>query len=176
MQRIGSFLGHSVPRVQAAEAKRPNRGHAMSKKHIFLSYCHDNATEIARLRNDLVAAGASVWWDQDIKGGQDWKFEIRRAMKNAYAVVLCLSAESEKRSASGIYPEALDAVSAYREYAPGSIFLIPVRLSDCEIPPIELDGTRTLDRLQYIDLFPAEKHTVGLQKLVQAISDASSRP
>ena len=176
IQRIGNFLGHSAPRIEAAEAKRPNRGPAMSKKHIFLSYCRDNATEVARLRNDLIAAGESVWWDQDIKGGQDWKFEIRNAMKNAYAVVLCLSAESEKRSASGIYPEALDAVSAYREYAPGSIFLIPVRLSDCEIPPIELDGTRTLDRLQLIDLFPAGKYAVGLQKLVQAIGDAPNHP
>src|SRR5689334_9700214 len=108
----------------------------MKKKHVFLSYCRDNMDQVARLRGDLSAAGESVWWDQDIQPGQDWKLEIRQAMKDAYAVVLCFSKESQARNRSGIYPEALDAISAYREYAPGSIFLIPVRLSECEIPPL----------------------------------------
>src|SRR6202035_1408271 len=85
---------------------------AIAKKHVFLSYCHDNIDEVARLREELIKAGEAVWWDQDIKGGQDWKFEIRKAMKNAYAVVLCLSQESESRVTSGIYQEALDAIDA----------------------------------------------------------------
>jgi hypothetical protein len=136
----------------------------MPKKHVFLSYCHDNRSEVRQLRDDLTRAGESVWWDQDIQPGQDWVFEIRQAMKNAYAVVLCLSKESEARATSGIYPEAVDAIRSYREYAPGSIFLIPVRLSDCQIPPIEIDGTRTLDRLQYQDLFPPSKYAAGTQK------------
>jgi hypothetical protein len=128
------------------------------------------------LRNDLVAAGEAVWWDEDIHPGQDWKFEIRKAMNNAYAVLLCLSRESEARTASGIYPEALDAINLYREYAPGSIFLIPVRLSPCTIPPVEIDGTRTLDRLQYQDLFPASRYAEGIQKLLAAIRATPHHP
>jgi len=131
----------------------------MAKKHVFLSYCRDNTAEAAQLREKLIASGEVVWWDQDIKAGQDWKYEIRKAMNNAYAVVFCISKETDARTTSGIYPEALDAIAIYRECAPGSIFLIPVRLSECEIPPIEIDTTRTLSRLQYVDLFPTANYT-----------------
>jgi hypothetical protein len=150
--------------------------HAILRNHVFLSYCRENAAEVAQLRQDLIAAGEAVWWDQDIKPGQDWKLAIRTAIRNAYAVVLCLSAESEARTTAGIYPEAADAITAYREYAPGSIFLIPVRLSDCEIPPIEIDGTRTLDRLQFVDLFPAGAYPAGIKKLLEAIQATPYHP
>jgi tetratricopeptide (TPR) repeat protein len=123
-----------------------------------------------------MAAGEDVWWDQNIKPGQDWKFEIRQAMKIAYAVLLCLSRESGARETSGIYPEAMDAINLYREYAPGTIFLIPVRFSDCEIPSIEIDGTRTLDRLQYQDLFPSSKYAAGVRNLLEAIRETPHHP
>jgi len=147
-----------------------------AKKHVFLSYCHDNRDEVARLRSDLIAAGESVWWDEDILPGEDWKFAIRTAMKDSYAVVLCLSAEIEARSQSGVYPELLDAINFYRELNPGSIYLIPARLSSCEIPPVELDATRTLDRLQYLDLFPGAQRTTGLQRLLAALRKTPGRP
>ena len=88
----------------------------MSKQHLFLSYCRDNANQVHRLHDELIAAGEQVWWDQEILLGQDWKLEIRKAMRDAYAVVLCLSAETVGRIISGIYPEILDAIAAYREY------------------------------------------------------------
>lgn len=148
----------------------------MDKKHVFISYCHDNAAEVRHLRDQLIAAGEGVWWDGDIKGGQDWKYEIRTAMGAAYAVVLCLSEESDARITSGVYPEIADAISAYREYAPGNVFLIPVRLSECGIPSIEIDGTRTLDRLQYIDLYPRSLYTANVQKLLESIRQAPFHP
>ncbi|HLJ26107.1 MAG TPA: toll/interleukin-1 receptor domain-containing protein [Candidatus Angelobacter sp.] len=123
-----------------------------------------------------MAAGENIWWDGDIKPGQDWKFEIDQAMEDAYAVLLCLSEESAKRTTSGIYPEALNAIAYYREYRPGEIFIIPVRLSDCKIPPIEIDGTRRLNRIQFVDLFPAGKYSEGIQKLLEAIKDTSHHP
>jgi TIR domain len=150
--------------------------HLMAKKHVFLSYCCDNQAEIRQLRDELVAAGENVWWDEDIQPGQDWKLEIKHAMKDAYAVVLCLSTESAARETSGIYPEAMDAIELYRQYPPGTIFLIPVRLSKCEIPPVEIDSTKTLDRLQYQDLFPSSHYAAGIQKLLQAIRATPHHP
>ncbi len=97
-------------------------------------------------------------------------------MKDSYAVVLCLSKETDARATTGIFPEALDAIAAYREYAPGSIFLIPVRLSECTIPPIEIDATRTLDRLQRVDLFPAAEWSKGLQRLIKALQATPHHP
>ncbi|MEO0739777.1 MAG: TIR domain-containing protein, partial [Cyanobacteria bacterium J06649_12] len=148
----------------------------MAKKHVFLSYCRDNADEVRRFYSELIAAGETVWWDQNILPGQDWKLEIRKAMRDAYAVVLCLSAETADRITTGIYPEVLDAIRAYRTYAPGSVFLIPVRLSQCELPFIEIDDTRTLDRLQAVDLFPDANRGPGLQTLLKALQAAPNHP
>jgi len=144
--------------------------------HVFLSYCSDNLQDVATLRDELIGVGESVWWDQDILPGQDWQLEIRQAMNAAYAFVLCLSTESQARTTSGIYPEAMDAIKAYRQYKPGTVFLIPVRLSQCDIPPIEIDSTRTLDRLHYVDLFPAAKRGDGLTRLKAAIRAAPHHP
>jgi len=164
------------PLLIEAQPAPNSRSEPMPKKHVFLSYCHDNDTEVTQLRNDLIAAGEQIWWDKDILPGQDWKQEIRKAMRNAYTVVLCLSKELTTRVASGVYPEVLDAIAAYREYSPGGIFLIPIKLSECEVPLIEIDGTRTLDRLQFVDLHPPAKRASGLQQLVKSLKVASSRP
>jgi hypothetical protein len=131
---------------------------------------------VAKLREELIVAGETVWWDQDILPGQDWKQAIRQAIKDCYAVVLCLSKEVEGRDQSGLFPEALDAIAEYRQYAPGTVFLIPVRLSACEIPPFEIDANRLLDRLQCADLFPPSKRSSQLQRLVSALRAAPDHP
>jgi hypothetical protein len=148
----------------------------MAYKHVFLSYCHDNLDEVAELHKDLTRAREAVWWDQDVLPGQDWDYEIQAAIKDSYAVLLCLSKEALSRTTSGLYTEALTAVATLRKYKPGSIFLIPVRLSDCEIPAIEIDDTRRLDRLEYIDLFPAAGRDAALKKLVKAIQATPNHP
>jgi tetratricopeptide (TPR) repeat protein len=159
--------------TEPAKTEKVSEGtKSMSKKHLFLSYCRDNKAEVSKLRDNLIAAGEQVWWDQDILGGHDWKLEIRKAMRDAYAIVVCLSTETADRITSGVYTEVLDAIAAYREHAPGSIFLIPVRLSECDIPLIEIDGTRTLDRLNYVDLF----ETDGFDKLIRSIQASSLHP
>jgi DNA-binding Lrp family transcriptional regulator len=162
--------------AQSDGAFEERRSERVAKKHVFLSYCHDNAKEVGKLRDDLIAAGEAVWWDKDILPGEDWKFAIRQAMKNSYAVVFCFSKETEAREESGMFPEARDAIAAYRKYAPGSIFLIPVRLSKCTIPPFEIDDTEMLDDLQYVDLFPAAKWSAGLQRLIQALQATPHHP
>ena len=145
-------------------------------RHVFLSYSHENQEEVRQLREDLLNAGENVWWDQDIRGGQDWQQEIRKAMRDSYAVIVCFSKETEARTESGIYPELLEAIGTYRNYAAGEVFLIPVRLSECEIPLVEIDATRTLDRLQRIDLFPPERRDKGLNSLLDSIRASSRHP
>lgn len=156
-----------APRT-SERCRRPN------KHHVFLSYCHDDFEEVSKLRQSLLAAGESVWWDKEILPGADWKLAIRTAMKGSYAVVLCVSDALNERQTSGLFPEALDAIGMYREFAPDGRFIIPVRLSDCEVPAIEIDSVRTLDRLQYIDLFPDSKWSEGFQALAAALKQMRS--
>jgi hypothetical protein len=143
------------------------------KKHVFISYCHDNEKEVRRLCDDLVAAGENVWWDKkDILSGMDWKLEIKQAIQDSYAVIACFSEETDKRKQSGIYPELINAIEEYCKYPPGSIFLIPVRLSECIIPQIAINGFNALDSLQHVDLFPSETRPDGLNRLILSIQQA----
>lgn len=67
------------------------------------------------------------------------------------------------------------AIAIFRQYGPGQAFIFPVNLGDCEIPPIEIDDTRTLDRLQCIDLYPEKKRAAGVQKLLLSLKTAPGR-
>src|SRR5512135_2998636 len=136
---------------------------------VFISYCRGDFVEVSRLRADLTAHGIDVWWDKDILPGQDWKYEIREAMKRSHAIILCLSGQCLQRTSSFIYPEVYDAIAAYRERRPGEVFLIPVRFSECEIPSIEIDGSRTLDRLHFVDLFPPDRRDEGVRSILRTL-------
>jgi hypothetical protein len=103
-------------------------------------------------------------WDKP-RGERDHYHEIRRT----YAV---FSHDVAARHRSGIYPEALLAIEESRQLPPGSTYLIPVRLSECEIPPIELTPTRTLQDLHYEDLFPTDHRPAALARLLQSLAAA----
>jgi len=148
----------------------------MVKQHVFISYCRDNQSEVAKLRDDLIQAGEKVWWDQDILPGYNWESAINDAIKQCYAFVACLSKKAEARFQSGIYPEIDKAIERYRTYAPGKPFIILVRLSKCKIPSIKIDATSGLDKIQYVDLFPPSKRSAGLQKLIRAIQATPEHP
>ncbi|MBE9139948.1 toll/interleukin-1 receptor domain-containing protein [Nodosilinea sp. LEGE 07088] len=140
-----------------------------SSGHIFVSYCRDDYDQVLKLHHELEGEGLNVWWDQEILPGQNWKYEIQKAMKNSLAVIVCLSENLEKRISSGVYPEMADAIEAYRKLPPGSIYLIPVRLSECEVPPIPIDSVQTLNDIQHVDLFPNERRKLGLDKLLKSL-------
>jgi len=153
--------------------EKTKKREGIHKKHIFISYCHDNKDEVARLVEELKNAGESVWWDEDILGGRDWKEAIRMAMKDAMAVVVCLSPElTEERYHAGVYPEIRDAIATFRKYGPGHAFIFPIKLGKCDIPLIELDDTRTMDRLQSINLYPESKRAAGVRKLLASLAAA----
>jgi hypothetical protein len=163
-----------------AESAAPRHGAATqpgttSKKHVFLSYIHEDTSAVAQLRDDLLAHGEKVWWDRDNLIGLDVRDAIRRAMKESYAVVVCFSSNTDSRYESGIFPELADAIEAFRRYRPGIVFLIPVRLSTCTIPDAPIDATRGLADLQCCDLF-GEGRELGISDLVAALRRAPAHP
>ncbi len=148
----------------------------MAKKHVFLSYVRENRAGVEALRTDLIGRGETVWWDRDIPAGANWKLEIRKALKDAYGFVLCLSKAMEERVRSGAFPEIQDAIEIYRELAPGRIFIIPVRLDECEVPSFEIAATTMLDDLQFVDLFPASQRPDGVRRLVASLRACPGHP
>jgi hypothetical protein len=142
---------------------------------VFLSYAHDDKKRVESLRRELIARGLDAWWDGQILPGEDWELMIKTAIEESVAFVVCFSKNVDAKNRSGIFPEVLQALEIYRQLRPGSIFLIPVRLDDCEVPRFKIDGVRDLAKLQYENLFPDDRKSEAIDRLVRAVQQAADK-
>ncbi len=143
---------------------------------VFLSYCHENFDKAKQLHDELMKARIRVYWDEDdISGGRNWKQEIPKAIKRSNAVVLCLSKELEMRNNSGVYTEIDHAIECYKERPPDSIFLIPIRFSECKTPDYRINSSMKLSDIQHINIY-SEISSVqwkkALDKLIKSIRES----
>jgi len=60
-------------------------------RHVFISYCHEDADFVHVLEDQLNQSGISVWKDLDLRAGDNWHAEIESAIKGAAAVLVILS-------------------------------------------------------------------------------------
>lgn len=101
---------------------------------VFLSYAPDDRTTVQHLYHRLRDDGFQPWMDrEDLLPGQDWKIEIRKAIRQSGAVVVCLSSRAVTRSGQ-FQREMKQALEVYEEQPEGTIYLIPIKLDACDIP------------------------------------------
>jgi hypothetical protein len=125
---------------------------------IFLSYTRADEDKVEQLYQRLSAAGFKPWMDtKDILPGEDWEVAIRRAIRHSDFFLACLSANSVNRRGF-IQKEIKFALDIWQEMLDSDIYLIPVRLEDCETP----EGLR---KLMWVDLFAED----GWTRLLEAI-------
>jgi len=116
------------------------------KLKVFLCHSKDDKPEVRELYYRLVAEDFDVWMDEEkLMPGQDWDLEIRRAVSDTDAVVVCLS-NSTVTKAGYVQKEVRFALDVADRQPEGTIFLIPARLEDCAIPD-------RLSSLQWVNLF-----------------------
>lgn len=122
--------------------------------HAFISYVREDGQVVDRLQGALEAAGIPVWRDTtDIDLGEDWRTEIRRAIADARVFIVCFSERSLTREKSLLSEELAWAVEQYRRRPRDTPWLIPVRLTDSPLPRIDLGEGRTLESLNWLNLF-----------------------
>jgi hypothetical protein len=125
---------------------------------VFLCHARADSATVLALYNYLLRYGMAAWLDnEELEAGQDWEYEIRRAIRRSDVVIVCLSQQFSKQRG---YRQkelriALDEASLLPE---GEIFIIPVRLEECEMP-------ESLRRWQRVDLF----EDGGYRKLIRAL-------
>ncbi len=125
---------------------------------VFLCHSSGDKPEVRVLYRRLVADGAFPWLDEEnLIPGQDWEFEILKAMRESDVILICLSRSSvEKRGF--VQREIRAALRVADELPKGSIFLIPVRLEACEVPD-------ELRHLHWVDLFDPKGYSLVLRAL-----------
>ena len=149
--------------------------HVMSERgepagHVFISYVREDSHRVDQLQRTLKAAGIPVWRDTaDLWPGQNWRAEIRRAIRgNALVFIACFSRASLARSKSYQNEELALALEQLRLRRPDDPWLIPVRLDECDIPDWDIGGGRTLTSIQRADLF-GNHEKEGSERLIEAI-------
>ena len=102
--------------------------------HVFLIYAHSDKNTIRKLYQRLIRHQIDVWLDEKkLFPGQNWSYEIHQAILRNDVVIVCLSKQFNKQG--GFRHEELKlALRKARSMPDDEIFLIPVRLEECELP------------------------------------------
>ena len=128
-----------------------------ARLRVFL--CHSSADKpaVRALYKRLRVDGFDPWLDEEnVLPGQDWKREITATARSSGAVIVCLSCGSITKEGF-VQKEIKYAPDVADEKPEGTIFIIPLRLEECEVP------TR-LRRWQWVDGSEA-----GYTRLVTAL-------
>ncbi len=112
---------------------------------VFLCHAHADRDPVRGLYARLIKDGVDAWFDKaKLLPGQDWELEIRKAVREADVVVVCLSKQFNQ--AGFRQKEVRLALDTAMEQPEGEIFIIPARLEKCDI-------LESLKRWQWVDLF-----------------------
>jgi hypothetical protein len=131
---------------------------------IFLNYAREDRQKVEALYQQLSDAGFRSWMDtKNILGGEQWQRSIQHALQQSQFFLACLSVTSVIKR-SYLRRELREALEKRKEMLDSDIYLIPVRLEECEIP-------EELRVHQWVDLFTED----GWTRLVEALQVGMER-
>jgi len=131
-------------------------GHQSLRVFLYASSSDKDSVQGLRgrlnLENDI-----DLWYEEMLLPGQNSGFEIENALRSSDVFLFCCSANSvmEEGYIQRVLKSALDIA---REKPEGAIFIIPIKLEECQIPP-------SLKHLQPVNLY--EKG--GYSKLLRSL-------
>jgi hypothetical protein len=124
---------------------------------VFLCHAHSDKNVVRDLYQRLIKDGIDAWLDKEkLIPGQDWELEIRKAVREADVIVVCLSKQFNQ--AGFRQKEVRLALDTAMEKPEGEIFIIPARLEECE-------NLESLRKWHWVDLFEDD----GYERLIRAL-------
>jgi hypothetical protein len=134
---------------------------------VFLCHASTDKGRVRQLSAQLRKVGIDPWLDEEkLLPGQDWRMEIAKALRDTHAVVVCLSQQSVTR-AGYVQKEIVSALDIADEQPEGAIFIVPVKLEECDVPQrlsrwhwVHLDE-KGFDRL--VDTLRKRAESLGIQ-------------
>lgn len=121
------------------------------------------------LYNRLDSEGwIDAWLDEKkLYPGQDWSYEVEQAVEEADVILVCLTKNSVTKE--GYVQRELRIILDFADYKPeGTIYIIPVRLEECEPP-------KRIRRWQYADYFPEDHRKIAYQHLLGSLKYRATR-
>lgn len=125
---------------------------------VFISYARQDMTQARHLFDVLRQRDIEAWLDIEmLLPGQKWRSTIPEAIRKCRYFIAILSRQSLSKKGY-VQKELKVAFEILDEFPENEIFVIPVRIEDCEI------SDQRLKDLHYVDLFP--EYEPGLSKLL----------
>ena len=110
------------------------KGDRMYNK-IFIAHASEDLNIALELYRKLVSQGFNPWIDSlDLKVGEQWERVIPKIINSAKAIIICLSKLSVSKRGY-IQKEFRLALDTLKTIPLGEIFILPVRLENCDVPP-----------------------------------------
>lgn len=125
---------------------------------VFLCYSNTDKAKVSKLYKKLRSEEINVWYDEEsLIPGQNWKYAIEKAIRLSQMVIICLSKGSINKKGF-VQKEIKIALDIADEQPEGTIYLIPLKLEECQLPS-------RLSHLQCVDLYDGN----GWDKLISVL-------
>ncbi|MCZ4260134.1 TIR domain-containing protein [Limimaricola sp. G21655-S1] len=133
---------------------------------VFISYASEDLHLAQALYRRLRETGLKPWMDKPpkpysldgLRPGDLWEDRLREAISAAKYFVPLFSSKSVTKIGY-VQSEFRQALSRLALVPAGSVYILPVRLEDCEIPRVRIDGI-SFAQYQYIDCFHGDFYTL----------------
>lgn len=130
---------------------------------VFLCHAHADRDPVRALYTRLTDDGVDAWFDKEkLLPGQDWELEIKKAVREADVVVVCLSKQFNQ--AGFRQKEVRWALDTAMEQPEGEIFIIPARLEKCE-------NLESLQKWHEVNLFEDD----GYERMMRAVQTRAEK-
>ena len=138
---------------------------AREMRHGFISYCHQNKSQVDLLCHALTSNGVNVWVDRNNSIPETpWKQAIQQAINHGDFFIACFTKEYNSHEKTYMSEELKIAIENLQQKPHDKTWFIPVKLNDCDIPDIDIGEGDTLKDLEYINLY--ENWETGIQKIL----------
>ena len=137
-------------------------------QHVFISYVRENQKQVDRLCQDLERSGVNIWLDRkSIKPGARWKDAIREAIRHGDFFIACFSDSYASKAKPYMNEELTLAIEELRQYGSDREWLIPVLLSECDVPARSIGAGETLLDINWVPLYA--EWDASIQKILSVI-------
>ena len=153
--------------IKSKKAKtKPGKVRKKSEIQIFLAHAKEDEEEVLKLYYRLKQAGYKPWLDKkDLIAGQKWREVISQAITNSELFIACFSSCSVAKQGY-VQREYKMALTNAAERPNNSIYIIPLRLDECQIPNLRHEECGlNLKDFHRIDYWEAD----GFDQLKKAI-------
>lgn len=133
-RKVSQGFRISLPASSEIPGEVPKLREIEISPKVFISYAREDLGVAKQIYTFLKQNNLTPWLDKiNLLPGQEWELEIQKAIESSDYVLVCLSKHSVTKRGY-IQKEFRKALSVLETIPDGDIYIVPIRLEECEVP------------------------------------------